>query len=554
MALKQLIQRTSRYARTTALPLLASTASLSRAILSTAALAVTTLGVAMGAASASQLNDSIFNKPNPTRADLALQAYVWGWTLLAQQRTVYQHLASAYYPGYPPAILNQQFDASPTLATPADVYYIAYNNDTLYSNGFLNLSQTPVVLSVPATGSRYFSLEFQSSYLDVFNYVGTRLGDTAGGQYLITGPSYTGTIPSGYVRTIQSPTNSVWLLGRTYVNGPTDVSAANAVQTLYTLSYPNGQTPPNPFAPVTIPVPPPGNPSQIRDLGASFYAELNSDLAYNLPPSNPDQSALLASFKAIGIGPGANPADLPTDAEAQAAIALGQQLMLKEVVSNQTNVNNWTVSYELGNYGTNYLLRSAMAQFGCQGCQVNIPQEAIYFTGSKDVSGDVLNGANSYAIRFLGGALPPVRAEGFWSITLYDSNGILVANPIDRYSLGSSSPLEFNADGSLTIYLSNTAPALAKDLANWLPAPLGDFSLTLRTYIPGEALLDQSYKVPGIEKQASSVPGPLPLFGVGAVFSLSRQMRRRIVGSRQNGFPQNGHANSGAVELAIGER
>lgn len=523
MSVNKLIQLKSRFLRTTGLPL-----SLPTAILSTATVALTTLGVAMGAASASQLNDSIFNKPNPTRADLALQAYVWGWTLLAQQRTVYQHLASAYYPGYPPAILNQQFDASPTLATPADVFYIAYNNDTLYSNGFLNLSQTPVVLSVPATGSRYYSLEFQSSYLDVFDYVGTRLGDTAGGQYFIYGPNYAGTIPSGYVRAIQSPTDSVWLLGRTYVNGPADVSAANAVHTQFMFSYLSGQTPPNPFAPVTIPVPPPGNPSQIRDLGASFYAELNSDLAYNPPPSSPDQSALLAAFKAIGIGPGANPADLPTDAEAKAAIALGQQLMLKEVVSNQTNVNNWTVSYELGNYGTNYLLRSAMAQFGCQGCQVNIPAEAIYFTGSRDAFGDALNGANSYAIRFLAGALPPVKAEGFWSITLYDSNGILVANPIDRYSLGSSSPLEINADGSLSIYLSNTAPALAKDLANWLPAPLGDFSLTLRTYIPSEALLDQSYKVPGIQKQASSVPGPLPLFGVGAAFGFSRRIRSRI--------------------------
>lgn len=129
-----------------------------------------------------------------------------------------------------------------------------------------------------------------------------------------------------------------------------------------------------------------------------------------------------------------------------------------------------------------------------------------------------------------------------------------MANPIDRYSLGSSSPLEINADGSLSIYLSNTAPALAKDLANWLPAPLGDFSLTLRTYIPGETLLDQSYKVPGIEKQPSSVPGPLPLFGIGAAFGLSRQMRRRIVGSRQNGIRQKGHAYSRAVELAIGER
>jgi len=78
--------------------------------------------------------------------------------------------------------------------------------------------------------------------------------------------------------------------------------------------------------------------------------------------------------------------------------------------------------------------------------------------------------------------------------------------------------------------------------------------LTLRTYIPGEALLDQSYKVPGIQKQTSSVPGPLPLFGVGAAFGLSRQMRRRIYRSRQNGIPLKGHAYSGAVELAIGER
>ena len=85
MALRQLIQRKSRYAKTTCLPLLSSTVILSRVILSMAALAVPTLGVAMGAASASQLNDSIFNKPNPTRSDLALQAYVWGWTLLAQQ-------------------------------------------------------------------------------------------------------------------------------------------------------------------------------------------------------------------------------------------------------------------------------------------------------------------------------------------------------------------------------------------------------------------------------------------------------------------------------------
>ena len=33
------------------------------------------------------LNDSIFNKPNLTRQDLAVQSYLWGWPLLATKRT-----------------------------------------------------------------------------------------------------------------------------------------------------------------------------------------------------------------------------------------------------------------------------------------------------------------------------------------------------------------------------------------------------------------------------------------------------------------------------------
>lgn len=517
--------------------------------------AVAGAGIGMGSAYASPLNDLIFNKPNPTRSDLALQAYVWGWPLVAQQRVAYQHITSAFFPGSPPAILNQQFDANPILSTPADVTFALPNNDTLYGNAFLNLSQLPVVLSVPVTGGRYYSIEFQDSFLDVFGYVGARMGDVTGGKFFIYGPNYSGAIPGGYVRAIQSPTDSVYLLGRTYVNGPSDVPAANAVQAQYSLSYPNGQTPPNPFAPITIPVPSPGNVSQIPSLGASFFAELNSDLAYNSPPSIPDQSALLASFKAIGIGPGANPSDLPTDQEAKTAIALGQNLMAQELLSNQTNVNNWMVSYSLGTYGTNYLYRSAAAQFGCQGCQAHIPQEALYFTATKDVSGVTLNGGNSYIVRFPAGELPPVRADGFWSFTLYDSNGFLVANPIDRYSLGSSSQLVYNADGSVDIYLSNAAPASAAGLANWLPAPLGDFRLMLRTYIPGDPLLDQSYKVPGILIQPSSVPGPLPLFGVGAAFSFGRRIRRRnYASSRKIGCLENGQASSAAVELAIGQR
>jgi len=56
----------------------------------------------------------------------------------------------------------------------------------------------------------------------------------------------------------------------------------------------------------------------------------------------------------------------------------------------------------------------------------------------------------------------------------------------------------FNADGSLTPYLSSEEPADAVGKANWLPAPDGGFALALRTYVPTEALLDGSYTLPNI--------------------------------------------------------
>lgn len=383
-----------------------------------------------------------------------------------------------------------------------------------------------MVLSVPTTGNRYYSVQFQDSYLNTFDYVGTRQGDTTAGQYFIYGPNYSGTIPTtGYVRAIQAPTDTVWLLARTFVRDSSDVAAANAVQAQYGLSYYNGQTPSNPFPPIATPLPSPGSPGQIPALGASFYTELNAGLANNPPPANPDQTALLDSFKAIGIGAGADPSNLPTPTEAQQAIVIGQGLIQAELLANQTNVNNWTIIYNAGNYGSNYLLRAAVAQFGIA---AHVPEEALYFTSRRDVLGNPLTGANSYRISFAADNLPPVDPDGFWSLTLYNSAGFLVDNVINRYSLGSNTPLQFNADGSLDLYLGNTAPTSAKELANWLPTPKGEFNLALRTYLPSATLLNRAYQIPGIQAvpdvpEPSSLPGLLALGALGTGVTLKRK-------------------------------
>jgi hypothetical protein len=55
--------------------------------------------------------------------------------------------------------------------------------------------------------------------------VGTRATGTQAGDYLISGPGWTGTVPPG-VKQISSPNNAVLLLGRVLVYSDSDVSTA----------------------------------------------------------------------------------------------------------------------------------------------------------------------------------------------------------------------------------------------------------------------------------------------------------------------------------------
>jgi hypothetical protein len=118
------------------------------------------------------------------------------------------------------------------------------------------------------------------------------------------------------------------------------------------------------------------------------------------------------------------------------------------------------------------------------------PEEAVYYSYYTDKDGELLNGKNRYRIHFEKGQLPP--AQAFWSYTVYDSDRYLVENPIRRYAIGDRNPLQYNADGSLDIYLTKESPGKRRE-SNWLPIGDGEFNLTLRIYIPvPEFLKDRS--------------------------------------------------------------
>ena len=78
----------------------------------------------------------------------------------------------------------------------------------------------------------------------------------------------------------------------------------------------------------------------------------------------------------------------------------------------------------------------------------------------------------------------------------------LVANPIDRYSIGDRTPgLMKGEHGSVTIYIQKDSPGPDKE-SNWLPCPEGAFRPILRMYAPRKEILDGTYILPAIRKVA----------------------------------------------------
>ena len=118
-------------------------------------------------------------------------------------------------------------------------------------------------------------------------------------------------------------------------------------------------------------------------------------------------------------------------------------------------------------------------------------------------SGKPLEGANRYTIHFDKATIPPVNA--FWSITLYDQEGFQVANSLNRFTVSSWMPFQYNRDGSLDLYFQNESPGARKE-ANWLPAPEGPFDLCLRLSAPKTEALTGKWNAPPIVRGQEVTP------------------------------------------------
>jgi hypothetical protein len=434
---------------------------------------------------------------------IAEDAYIYAFPMMENYRTMYVQAIDRTAPGY--AAPFNEFMHKTELLGPEFKDIVRPNNDTMYSFAWLDLRAQSIVITVPEIKDRYYSVQLVDMFTHNLGYIGTRATGTGAGSYVVAGPQWEGTKPGDAKAVFRSESNFVYCIIRTEVDGPDDVAAVVNLQRQYRLTAMNvflGRSRVPVATGITFPAYDPG-----KTKSAGFIDLLNFLLTQVLIV--PEEQELMGRFAGIGIQAGALSASLALSPELRDAVDAGVGrgiVTLANAASNPSELQGVTVRADHGWAGidgifgpgemmrSKYLARAVGAMIGLYG---NDAVEAYYPIGNSDGSGDPLDGSkHRYMMRFEKDELPQVDA--FWSMTMYGfPDQLMVANPIDRYSIGDRSKLWYAEDGSLTIYVQNDSPG-QKKASNWLPAPNGPFSLQFRMYLPKAEALDPLYLPPPV--------------------------------------------------------
>lgn len=436
------------------------------------------------------------------RQALAAEAYLYGFPLVFDLDEVARFTRSGLG-GVPPAPFNT-FAHGARLADPTDTF-VSINNDTVYSIAQVDVGGGPVRLEVPATSGRYYVLQFVDAWTNNFAYVGRRATGTDAQSYLLVPPGWEGEAPDG-ARLIRFPTAVASIVGRWAVDGDDDLPAVGALQAGLTL------TPVGERAGAGLPEPDPAVPEALR-----WWESLRVRMRA-FPPA-PRDLVTQERFAPLGLltegaSPYADNADPALAADLAAGLEQGRATMERVLRDGASpEVNGWKQTYHAFDYNLDFfgvgtidapqwriedprrrtVERAVAARGGLWG---NHGYEAAYAMTYVDGDGEQLDGARRYELRLPHD--PPVGA--FWSVTMYDlPDFYLVANPIDRYSIGDRTRgLHRGPDGSLTIAIQHEPPSDPARRTNWLPTPPGAFRPLLRLYEPGAEVFDGSWEIPPI--------------------------------------------------------
>lgn len=148
-------------------------------------------------------------------------------------------------------------------------------------------------------------------------------------------------------------------------------------------------------------------------------------------------------------------------------------------LATTVEIDHWVADWAIGAKGATPYMRAYVARYGL----LALPKtEAIYFVRTVDDDGKALTSECIY--RVSGRA----QMAKWWSITLYDDKGYLVANADNAYSVDQTKL----GSGPWSIEVSDSSSGVSN---SWLsPNNTGAFELMLRVYKPQPALLEKPYE------------------------------------------------------------
>jgi hypothetical protein len=428
---------------------------------------------------------------------LGAEAYLYGYPLVMMETT---RIQSAKYIGPENQLrMVRQFPNAQFKEV------VRPNVDTLYTTAFISMKEGPWAFEMPANNKRYELMPFMDAWTNVFASPGTRTSGNQGATYLLAGPEWNGQVPKG-MTLLKSPTDMVWLIGRTQTNGTADFATVHELQNRLRLT--KWLQPPDSLSASTdskrdaqagwqVSTEPSLPPvAQMKALNTTEFFNRLMKLMVSNPPS-PEDAPLLARLAQLEIKPGQA---VHLSGSNALSFSLGRWIANQRVMKAlNTKAQDGSWSYpplNLGRYGTDYNTRAAVAMVGLG---ANLPEDAVYPNTALDHQGQALNGKHRYRLHFAANALPPVKA--FWSITAYGADEFLIDNPLQRFAIGDRDPLVFNADGSLDLWVQATPPSQKEAAANWLPVQMSaPFLLNARLYWPEDKALNGQWKMPVVER------------------------------------------------------
>ncbi len=428
-----------------------------------------------------------------TRSGKGVRAYVHGfpWLLAATLRYLWTNVPQDPV-NVPYAPLNRFWHAR-ALVDGSLPDALSPVNDVAYSAAWLDLRAEPVILSHRDMGERFFAFDIAGMDLARFASIGARITGPAAGAFAIRGPDWHGTLPPGVVPLPHAGSDSVLVIGRTEVRGPSDMAAVREAQDRYRLvplSRWHDAPPRAESRGVMAPTVPAWD-------ALADWTTMNRAMTAEAPMHTASGIGL---WRHLGIGPGRSVASQPPatrDGLARAAAFGRRTLAEPDPRHRRGTIDGWTPvapafdpSLERPDYarwqttvarlfdaaGGRSLTASedrlgyprlARGRAGLEvaAAVISNPVHApVEFVAMRDDWGVRLTGGRPYSLRFEPAALPPARF--FWALTLYvpaDKTSDPGRGPASVASR--SGAFVHDRDGGVTIAIAPNAPTGLRQLA-----------------------------------------------------------------------------------------